>query len=80
MLAQARFLGSDPLGVGVAEGVVGERTGSALGVVDHGDLEQRPVGQQVLADLADERDVVDHLRGHSPAYVSDNHRVAEAEA
>ena len=30
----------DPLGVLAAEGVVGERAGTALGVVDHGDLEQ----------------------------------------
>ena len=32
------------LGVAVAEGVVGERSGSALGVVDHGGFEQRAVG------------------------------------
>ena len=40
VLAQGRFFGADPLGVAAAEGVVGERAGSALGVVDHGDLEQ----------------------------------------
>ena len=67
-------------GVAAAEGVVGERAGSALGVVDHGDLEQRAVGQDVLGELADEGDVVDHLRGDPPADVADDHRVAEAEA
>ena len=45
VLAQGRFVGPDPLRVAAAEGVVGERAGSALGVVDHGDLEQRAVGQ-----------------------------------
>ena len=80
MLAQGRLLGADPLGVAAAEGVVGERAGSALGVVDHGDLEQRPVGHDVLGELADERDIVDYLRGDPPADVADDHRVAEAEA
>ena len=45
VLAQGRFVGADALGVAAAEGVVGERAGSALGVVDDGDLEQRAVGQ-----------------------------------
>ena len=75
-----RLVGADPLGVAAAEGVVGERAGSALGVVDHGDLEQRAVGQDVLGELADEGDVVDHLRGDPPADVADDHCVAEAEA
>jgi hypothetical protein len=43
VLLQVRLVGSDPLGVPAAEAVVGERAGSALGVVDHGDLEQRAV-------------------------------------
>ena len=80
VLAQGRFLGADPLGVAAAEGVVGERAGSALGVVDHRDLEQRAVGQCGLGELADEGDIVDHLRGDPPADVADDHRVAEAEA
>ncbi len=80
MLAQARLLGADPLGVAAAKRVIGERAGSALGVVDHGDLEQRPVGQHVLSELVDERDVVDHPRRDLPADGPDDHRVAEAEA
>ena len=79
MLAQGRFVGADPLGVASAEGVVGERAGSALGVVDDGDLEQRAVGQCGLCELTDEGDVVDHLRGDAPADVADDRRVAEAE-
>jgi len=54
--------------------------GSALGVVDHGDLEQRAAGQCVLGELADERDIVDDLRGYAPADVAQDDRVAEAEA
>ena len=80
VVAQGRLLGADPLGVAAAEGVVGERAGSALGVVDHGDFEQRAVGQCALGELADEGDIVDHLRGDPPADVADDHRVAEAEA
>jgi hypothetical protein len=80
VLAQGRFVGADPLGVVAAERVVGERAGSALGVVDHGDLEQGSVGQDVLGDLADEGDIVDHLRRDAPADVADDHRVAEAES
>jgi hypothetical protein len=72
VVAQGRFVGADPLGVAVAEGVVGERAGSALGVVDHGDLEQGTVGQDVLGELADEGDIVDHLRGDPPADVADD--------
>ncbi len=48
MPAQGRFVGADPLRAASAERIVGERAGSALGVVDHGDLEQRAVGQDVL--------------------------------
>ena len=33
-----------------------------------------------LGKLADECDVVDHLRGDPPAHVADDHRVAQAEA
>src|SRR4051812_7051894 len=65
--AQPSLLGADALGVPVAEPVVGERAGSALGVVDHGHLEQRAVRQDVLGDLADEGDVVDDLGGDPPA-------------
>ena len=39
-----------PIGVLAAEGIVGERAGSALGVVDHGNLEQRALGQHVLSE------------------------------
>jgi hypothetical protein len=49
-------------------------------VADHGDLEQRAVGDDGLGDLADERDVVDHLRGDLAADVADDHRVAVVEA
>jgi hypothetical protein len=49
-------------------------------VVDHGDLEQRAVGQGCLRDLPDEGDVGDHIRGDSPTDVADDHRVAETEA
>ena len=59
VLAQGRLCGADPIGVGAAEGVVGERAGAALGVVDYGDLEQRAVGQRVLGDLANEGDIID---------------------
>ena len=76
---QGRFFDGDPLGVAAAEGVVGERAGSALGVVDYGDLEQRAVGQSGLGGLADEGDILDHLRGDPPADVADDHRIAEAE-
>ena len=48
--------------------------------MDHGDLEQRAVGQHALGDLADERDVVDHLGGDPAADVAHDDRVAEAEA
>ena len=78
VLAQGRLLGADPLGVAAAERVVGERARAALVVVDHRDLEQRPVGQEVLGELADEGDVVDHLRGDPPADVADDDRVAES--
>ena len=50
VLEQCRVVGADPLGVASAEGIVGERAGSARGVVDHGDLEQRAVGQDVLGE------------------------------
>ena len=76
MLEQGRFVGADPLGVAVAEGVVGERAGSALGVVDHGDLEQRAIRQDVLGELSDEGDVVDHLRCYPPAGIAGDQRVA----
>jgi hypothetical protein len=72
--------GADALGIAATERVVGERPGSALGVVDHGDLEQRAVGQDVLGELADEGDIVDHFGGDPAADVADDHRVAEAEA
>jgi hypothetical protein len=49
-------------------------------VVDHGDLEQRAVGQRTLGDLADEGDVVDHLGRDPPANIADDHGVTEAEA
>jgi hypothetical protein len=49
-------------------------------VVDHRDLEQRAVGHDVLGDLADEGDVVDHLRCDSAADVTNDHGVAEVEA
>ena len=78
--AQGRFVGADPLGVAVGEAVVGGRSGSALGVVDHGDLEEGSVGQHGFGDLADEGDIVDHLRGDAPANVAKHDRVAEAEA
>ena len=74
------FVGADPLGVAVAEGIVGERAGSALGVVDHRDLEQRAVGHDTLGDLADVGDIVDHLRGDTPADVAHDDRVAQTEA
>jgi hypothetical protein len=45
VFAQGGLVGFDPLGVAAAERVVGEHAGSALGVVDHGDLEQRAVWQ-----------------------------------
>jgi hypothetical protein len=80
VLEQAGLLGADPLGVAAAEGVVGERAGSALVVVDRGDFEQRSVGQDVLGELADERDVVDHLRCDPAADVTNDHGVAEVEA
>ena len=80
VLEQAPLIGSDPPGVAAAEGVVGERAGAALAVVDHRDLEQRAVGQHVLGNLSDERDLVDHLGGDSPADVADDHGVAETEA
>ncbi|HET7050417.1 MAG TPA: hypothetical protein VFI54_19295 [Solirubrobacteraceae bacterium] len=64
----------------MAKGVVCQRTGSALRVVDHSDLEQRAIGQHVLHDLADERNVVDHFGRDSPANVADDHRIAHAEA
>ena len=60
MLAKPGLLGPDPLRVAAAETVVGERSGSALRVVDHRDLEQRAVGQHSLSDLADEGDVAGH--------------------
>ena len=71
---------ADPLGISAAERVVGERACSALGVVDHGDLEQWAVGDHVLGDLNDEGDIVDHLSGDPPADVANDDRVAEAEA
>ena len=80
VLAQVRFVGTDPLGVAVAEGVVGERAGSTLSVVDHGDLEQRAVGQHVLGDLGDERDVVDHLMRDPPADIVHHDRITQLEA
>ena len=80
VLEQARLLGADPLGVAAPERIVGERAGSALGVVDHRHLEQRSVGHDALGELADEGDVVDHLRSDAPADVTDDHHVAEAEA
>jgi hypothetical protein len=64
----------------LAKGVVGERPGSAVSVMDHGDLEQRAVGHDALDDLADEGDVVGHLRGYPPPDVADDDRVAECEA
>ena len=73
------IFGGDALGIAAAERVVGERAGSALGVVDYGDLEQRAVGQNGLGGLADEGDIIDHLRGDPPTDVADDHRVAEAE-
>ena len=48
--------------------------------MDHGDLEQRTVGQHCLRRAADERDVVDHLGGDPSADVADDQRVAEAQA
>jgi hypothetical protein len=80
VVAQRRFFGPDPVGVATAERVVSERAGSALRVVDHGDLEQRTVRDDVFGDLADEGDVVDHLRGDTASDVADDDRVAEAEA
>src|SRR5205823_380679 len=68
-----------PLGVAMTEVVVGECGGSALGVVDHRDLEQGPVGQDVLGELAYEGDVVDRLWGDPSADVADDDGVAEAE-
>src|SRR5204863_5993319 len=80
VLAQGRLLYTDSIRVAAAEGVVDKRSGAALGVVDHGDLEQRAVRQHVLGELADEGDIVDDLRGDPPADVADDRRVAEAQA
>ena len=80
VLAQGLLVGADALGVAPAEVIVGEGARPALGVVDDGDLEQRPVGQHVLGDLADERDVVDHLRGDPPTDVAHDDGVAQSEA
>jgi hypothetical protein len=80
VLAQSRLFDADPLGVATAERVVGERGGSALGVVDHGHLEQRAVGQHALGDLADVGDIVDHLPCDPPTDVADDYRFAEAKA
>lgn len=63
-----------------AELVVGESAGPALGVVDHGDLEQWAVGKGALGDLGDEGDVVGDLRRDPAADVADDDRVAEPEA
>ena len=46
----AELLGADSLGVAAAEGVVGQRAGSALGVVDDGGLEQRALGRDALGE------------------------------
>src|SRR6185437_1113354 len=43
VLAQGRLLAADALGVAATERGVGERSASALRVVDHSDLEQRAV-------------------------------------
>jgi hypothetical protein len=56
VVSEVRLLGADSLGVSAAEGVVRERAGSALGMADHGGLEQGAVWQEVLGDLADEGD------------------------
>jgi hypothetical protein len=48
VLAQGRLFGADPLGVAAAEGVVGQRGGSALAVVDHGDLDSMPAAADPL--------------------------------
>src|SRR5205823_2048155 len=80
VVTQGGLVRADPLRVAVAEVVVGERAGSALGVVDDSDLEQRPVRHDVLGELPDERDVLDYLRRNTPAAVADDDRVAEVEA
>jgi purine nucleosidase len=80
VVAEHRLVRADPLGIAAPKGVVGEGAGSALGVVDHGDLEQRAVRHEALGHLGDERHVVDRLRGDPPADVADDDRVAELEA
>src|SRR5438105_13224586 len=79
VLPQGRLVGADALGVAATERSVGERSASALRVVDDRDLKQRAVRQDVLGDLAEERYVVDYLRSHTAAHVADNDGVAEGE-
>ena len=80
VLPQGRLVDADPLGVAATERRVGERSASALRVVDDRNLEQRAVRQDVLGDPADERHVVDYLWSRTTAHVADNDRVAEGEA
>jgi hypothetical protein len=47
--------------------------------MDDRDLEQRTVGRDPIGQIADERDVVDHLVGHPAARVAHDHRVPERE-
>ena len=70
---------SDPVRVAVAEVVVGEHARPALRVVDDGDLEERPVGNQRLGELSDEGDGLDDLRRDATAVVANDERVAEVE-
>jgi hypothetical protein len=76
---QAVGVGPDALCVTAAELVVGERGGPALGVVHHRDLEQRPIRNRALDDLADEREVADDVVGDPATCVADDGRVAELE-
>jgi hypothetical protein len=80
VVTQSGLVRADQSCVVVAEVVVGEGAGSALGVVDDSDLEQRSFRHDVLGELPDEGDVLDHLRRDAPAAVADDHRVAEVEA
>ena len=47
-------------------------------MVDHGDLEEWAVWQDALGELADEGDVVDHLRRDPPADVAHDRILAPA--
>src|SRR5262249_53016447 len=69
----------DLLRIAVTEMVVGERAGSALGVMDDRDLEQRSIRHGLRGELGDEGDVVDDFWCNAPPSVAYDHRVAEIE-